>query len=234
MAHGRVGRVTDLPAAYRGVRIRLTEMLAVASSAELARAVPATPEWTVRDNLAHLAGIAADIVSGNLAGVATDEWTAAQVERNRDRTSRELLDAWAIDATTVEPMIDDFGPSGQQLIADAATHEQDIRGALGRPGARDSEAVDVGFAFVGTRLGEAWDAAAAPALVVEHDAGTTTFGFGDGAVTLRVSRFEFLRATMGRRSLAQIAAYDCDGELDPASLVLGLFTARTESLEEPG
>ena len=43
------------------------------------RPVPLSPAWTVRDVAAHVCGINADVVSGNLAGLGTDDWTAAQV-----------------------------------------------------------------------------------------------------------------------------------------------------------
>jgi hypothetical protein len=49
---------------------------------------------------------------------------------------------------------------------------------------------------------------------------------------LRTTRFEFLRATTGRRCPAQVAAYDWDGGTPPDGLALGLFTARTDPLEE--
>jgi len=225
--------MTDLQQAYRGVRTRLADLLQGASAAELSRAAPATPEWTVRDNLAHLAGVAADIVAGNLADVGGDEWTAAQVERARDRSGAALLEAWTTDASMVEPLIDGFGRAGHQLVTDAVTHEHDIRGGLDKPGARDSDAVDVGFHFVGSALGSGFHATGAPTIVVVHDAGTAAFGSDERAVTVRVSRFEFLRALTGRRSQEQISGYDWDAPIDPATLVLPRFTARPESLEEP-
>ena len=70
--------MTDLAAAYRGVRVRVRELV-VEHGAECDAVIPATPEWTVHDLVAHLGGITADIVSGNLDGVGTDTWTAAQV-----------------------------------------------------------------------------------------------------------------------------------------------------------
>ena len=51
-------------------------------------------------------------------------------------------------------MADQFGRSGAQLVTDAATHEHDIRGALGRPGARDSDAVEIAFQYVGDAVGD--------------------------------------------------------------------------------
>ena len=50
-------------------------------------------------------------------------------------------------------------------------------------------------------------------------------------MTLRITRFEFLRATTGRRCRAQIAAYDWVGDAPPLDLVLARFTARADPLE---
>ncbi len=50
--------------------------------------------------------------------------------------------------------------------------------------------------------------------------------------TLHTTRFEFLRALTGRRSLEQIAAYDWDGDMPPDRLVLGVFVARPAALVE--
>jgi hypothetical protein len=69
-------------------------------------------------------------------------------------------------------------------------------------------------------------------LRVEHDTGITVFGGDEATTTLRTTRFEFLRATTGRRCPAQVAAYDWDGGTPPDGLVLGLFTARPDPLEE--
>ena len=48
--------------------------------------VPATPQWTVHDVVAHLSGISEDATSGNMAGAPGDAWTAAQVERGAGRS----------------------------------------------------------------------------------------------------------------------------------------------------
>ena len=54
--------------------------------------VPATPPWSVIDVLAHLTGVCADLVSGNVDDWADPAWTAAQVEGRRGRSRSELVD----------------------------------------------------------------------------------------------------------------------------------------------
>ena len=223
-----MGEIGD---AYHGVRMRVNELVVDAGVSAADATAPATPEWTVRELLAHLAGVTADIVQGNLDGVGTDPWTAQQVVARRDRGVEELLAEWNEHGAAVESMADQFGRSGAQLVTDATTHEHDIRGALGRPGARDSDAVAVAFQYLGDAVGHDLDAAGRGALVAHHDGGTATFGSGEPAFALRTTRFEFLRATTGRRSAAQIAALDWDGGAR-SDLVLARFTARADPLEE--
>jgi uncharacterized protein (TIGR03083 family) len=222
----------ELGDAYHGVRMRVTDLVTAAGDGASRQVAPATPDWTVKDNLAHLAGVTADILRGNLDGVGTTRWADAQVEARRNVDVTALLTEWDTCASTVETMVDQFGKSGAQLVTDAATHEHDIRGGMGQPGARDSDAVEIAFAFVGAAVGEALDATDRGALLVAHDAGTVTFGSGAPTVTLRTTRFEFLRAATGRRCRAQIAAYDWDGAAPTLDLVLARFTARADPLEE--
>jgi hypothetical protein len=89
------------------------------------------------------------------------------------------------------------------------------------------------FLSVGASLGTELDRAGTGALCVECVDGTSTFGTGTPVATLRTTRFEFVRALTGRRSHAQIAAYDwADGDLDPDRLVLARFVARPTDLVE--
>src|SRR5262245_55864456 len=71
--------------------------------------VAACPQWTVKNTISHLAGVAADVLAGNLEGVATDPWTAAQVDARRERSLADILDEWEADDPQVEAMSDAFG-----------------------------------------------------------------------------------------------------------------------------
>ncbi len=221
----------ELGDAYQGLRARVTELVTQAGDGAVLTVAPATPDWTVKDILAHLAGVTADIVNGNLDGVGTARWADAHVDARRDRGVAEILGEWDACGSAVETMADQFGRSGAQLVTDGVTHEHDIRGGLGRAGARDSDAVEIAFHYLGGALGDQLDAAGHGAVVVHHDGGTATFGGGEAATTLRITRFEFLRATTGRRCAAQVAAYDWDGT-PLGDVALARFTVRAEPLEE--
>ena len=138
----------DVSGVYAEGRERVSGLVAELDVVGAATVVPACPAWSVKDVLAHLTGICADIMAGNIEGVATDPWTAAQVDARRSATIGEVVAEWNEVAPHVEAMAAGFGPAGHQWVGDFATHEHDVRGALGRPGARDSRAVAIGVEFI--------------------------------------------------------------------------------------
>lgn len=222
----------DHAAIYRGVRTRISDLVRELPDHDLDRIAPATPAWRVRDVVAHLAGATADAVSGNLDGVASEAWTGAQVAARRDVPIAAVLEEWEQCSQLVEPAIATLPALMRtMLLTDAVTHEHDIRGTLGRPGARDSDGIAFAFRGVTRGLGSQRDDAGA--LRIQHDAGDVVLGEGEPTATLRTSRFEVVRAAVGRRSLDQIAAWDWDGEAHPETMVLAMFSpARPTPLEE--
>jgi uncharacterized protein (TIGR03083 family) len=191
---------------YRTARLRITELVLTLDDDDLTRAVPACPGWTVHDVVSHITGVADDAVHGRMDGVATDPWTAAQVDRGRGIATEDLLERWTEQAAVFESF-----PLPPQAVIDLTTHEQDIRGAVDQPGARDTEEIQFAFELVAQRAVEA-----VPGLRVETDG--ATFGPEDAAAcTLRGDRYDLFRAMMGRRSLAQLRALDWRGE-PPAAI----------------
>jgi uncharacterized protein (TIGR03083 family) len=217
----------QLAVAYRDLRERVSDLARAAGPEALDTATPAAPDWRIRDVLAHLSGVCADITAGNLGGVATDEWTAAQVEARHDWPAEQLLAEWGEQGAAVDALIPSFPPAiATQLLADAATHEQDLRGGLDAPGARDSGAVALMFPGAVEYFLD-------PGLRVECEEAAYLSGGADASeVTVRAPRFELFRAMTGRRSLDQIRAFEWTPEPRPDALVIGLFTARPTPLVE--
>ncbi len=207
---------------YRGVRVRLTALVCELPEEMLDSVAPATPEWRVRDVVAHLAGGTADVVSGNLADVASDAWTGAQVDARRDVPIGAVLDEWARCSAIVEPIIAKFDPLMRaMLLTDAVTHEHDLRGALSVPGERESDAI--AYAFRGVSGGIGAQRGDSGALRILHEAGETVVGAGEPTATVQTTRFEIVRASVGRRSYEQIAAWDWEGNSRPETVVLARF-----------
>ena len=216
--------------AYADLRARVRAIVATADPVVIGRPAPATPEWTVHDVLAHLVGVTDDVVHGRLDGIASDSWTAAQVELRRAAPTAALLDEWDAHGPQFDEMLR-AAPAeiAGQALFDAATHEHDIRHAVAMPGARESEAVVLGWEW----LVDARTRGAMPAIRLVTEAGDAVAGTGEPRATVRASRFELLRASSGRRSAAEVAQYAWDPNPDAALLLAGpIFRLRGEALAE--
>lgn len=194
--------------AYAGCRRRVSELVRPLAPEQASMVVPACPEWTVHDVVAHLAGVVDDALAGRLDGVATDAWTAAQVEARRQRSIGEIITEWAATAPTFESVLDGIGPRGRQAVLDAVTHEHDVRGALAAGGARDADAVSIGVSFVAPVL--VTTAAELGVTLRVEVAGGSHYGAppASAGAVLRGEAWELMRAMTGRRSAGQLRRLD--------------------------
>lgn len=224
---------TDYGAVYRQCRESMSAFVAALDDDRLAARLPAAPDWTARDVLAHVTGICADILSGNLADVGSDAWTAAHVDTRRDKSVAEIVDEWAETGPQIESMAAAAGPEmAVLLISDLVTHDLDVRGAFADTSARDSETVDLVLDSYVTNLGTRLDAAGAPALRVVGDGAERVAGSGEPAATVRATRFELVRALSGRRSADQIRAFGWDGDPEPYITSFAQYPMRDTALDE--
>ena len=208
--------MTDIAAAYAGGRARISALVADLDEQRAGTLVHGSPQWRVKDVVAHVAGICADILAGNIDGVATDPWTAAQVDARRTVPVSEIVEEWRELGPQVEAVLPSFPPEpAAQLLADLTTHEHDVRGALGRPGARDSDALAISLEFVAPNFISALAGRDLPALCLR--AGDAEW-MADGArpvASVSADRFELLRALTGRRSASQLRQLRWEGDPEP-------------------
>jgi uncharacterized protein (TIGR03083 family) len=202
----------DLRRLYEDTRQRIGSLVSGLGDAELSAPVPACPGWRVRDVLAHLAATAEDAAAGRLTGPPTDEETAAQVARFAGTGLPGIMAAWESAAPKFEEIIAGFRvwPG----IIDVTSHEHDIRGALGRPADRDSDAIW----HASGKLIQALRPPVPLRVVVEDRDFLVGPEPDDGAapaLELTTSRFEAFRWRMGRRSPRQLAALDWSGDPFP-------------------
>jgi hypothetical protein len=225
--------MTSDAAAYRDLRTEVLG-LARAHTEGLDEPVPAAPAWRARDVVAHLAGVSDDVVHDNLDGVATDDWTAVQVDKRRAWDIETLFADWERHGDAVDALID-AAPPGTfgQLLFDAWTHEQDLRGAFAVPGGRDSAASTCAYEWATGMLDVRDRAENRDALELVCAGGSRVVGEPPAVTSVRVARFDLLRALTGRRSVAQIRGYDWTGAPDPDRLVFApIFQPRVDDLEE--
>lgn len=235
-----------LGAVYEDTRQRVVSLVRDAMTDDFfaaASAVPACPGWRVRDVIAHLSGLATDIAAGNLEGAATDAWTAAQVDARRDLSADELLAESDEVGPQLASYLDDFpGRYGAQVVADITVHEHDIRGALQRPGARDSAGVAHCLDFLfSTLVAPGAHALGLPALHItdgvrgvvvgaQGDAADPTTAIQTALATwtwpiprLEASTFELVRAFTGRRSRDQVHRLSWTVDPTPYDALFGLW-----------
>jgi uncharacterized protein (TIGR03083 family) len=191
----------DVGAAYRDLRIRILALVDGITHEEWERPVPHCPEWTIRETLAHLAGIVDDGINNNMVGVTTPPWTAAQIAKRTDHSGPQIAEEWATYAPFVEARATERGMAMSQMVFDAYTHEHDIRHALGRPGSRDSSASIVALGFIAGRAATREGGFPIQAIV----GGAELFqGCQPDAPTLTASAFDLLRSIGSRRARIQV------------------------------
>jgi len=226
--------VTDVGAAYAEGRHRLTELVADLDDAGATAPVPACPAWSIHEVIAHLTGVCTDVLAGRIEGVGTDPWTDAQVTARREATLADVLAEWNEVAPAVEAMSGAFGRAGHQWVGDQAIHEHDVRGALGRPGARDSETVHIGLTFMVPSFLDAVAALGLPPLEVQVAERTWRSADGEPAARLDLEPFDALRSLCGRRSTDQLRALPWTGNPEPylEAFTWGPFTPPATAVVE--
>jgi uncharacterized protein (TIGR03083 family) len=210
---------------YRESHERIVGLLSTIDAGQWGTEVPACPGWTVRDVVAHVVAVAEEWSDGRLSGAPSDAQTAAQIARFRDADTADLLAAWAVAAGELDRQAQTRGLVAP--VGDIVVHEHDIRGALGRPGARDSAAVR----HVSDQLLDKLRPPIALRVVVE-DGEYRSGPAGGDELRLRTSRFESVRWRTGRRSRAQLAAMDWSAEPGPVLDALYLFGPATADIVE--
>ena len=215
--HGRRLAVDpDLTPLYHDTRERLIALLSELDEVALATRVPACPAWSVREVVAHLCAAAEDVLAGRLTRIPAEEETAAQVARFEGHDVARILAAW-----------EDVAPQYGQLVGtrkiwpaviDLATHEQDIRAAVGRPGARNTDVVWHSADWLLTRFRPP-----VPLRVLVEDAQFRAGPDHGAGLQVTTSRFEAFRWRLGRRSRAQLARLDWSGDPSPLLDHLTIF-----------
>jgi 2-polyprenyl-6-methoxyphenol hydroxylase-like FAD-dependent oxidoreductase len=239
--------------AYEDGRYRVSSLLEEVSHRAADLRVPACPSWTIRDLLAHLVGVAEDVVHGTLLAEvadawrsaaraeARDRWTARHVARYADRDIVQLLHEWIGWGQELETALrrgEGFAEHAPPWMftapaADLAVHLHDLRGTLRRPGDRDAPVTRLGFAVYRDWLGSRVTQSGLPALRLSDGTDDWVLGHGDAHATLTASRFELFRTISGRRSAARIRALGWTGDPEPYLPIISPYPLPTEGVDAP-
>ena len=204
--------VNEYGVAWNASRERVSQLIVGTELSALEAIAPLTPEWRVRDIVAHLVGVAQDVSSGNFPQ-DFDAWTSAQVARLRTIDAHELVNQWQ------------SFPIGEMLsealaiaLYDQVTHEADICHALGVPCEINPLTLSLLSKFTLNRFA-----------AKENDLHVTLYldgeefevGGGVHPVSLSASGFEWFRASSGRRSVSQIQSMEWQCDVDIVAILFG-------------
>jgi uncharacterized protein (TIGR03083 family) len=219
----------DLLGPYQRTRARVSTLFLDATPDDLARTVPACPDWTVHDLAAHLVGVPATLAAGNFPSGDVGEWLQGIVDERREAEVDDLMQEWTTLDDAIAPMLQGMG---SLMFNDVAVHEHDLRAALGR---RDHDALEVDavvtctLALFEQRLQDAH----LGAIVVEHGGRPWRSHDADPGWTLRVDPWESVRAINSRRTADELRALPADGGGDAyVAVVAGHLPLPEHSLGE--
>ena len=192
---------------------RVIALLEGATAEQAETRVPACPDWTVRDLFSHMVGLGSDVVAGDEPDDHNEDWTAKQVAERRGHSVDDLVTEWR---ETAEPLRSWMRAHGPRPLGDVIIHEQDLRGALGVPGGKDSDGVASIRDRFAPRVGQRLPGGTTLGLVGTHWSWASDDGDPEQAdVVLHADEFDLHRACLARRSAGQIRSWTTKGDVEP-------------------
>lgn len=207
--------MSELFHAYFRTRARMIDVARDADPSGLDMIVPACPDWTVADLIAHCVSMPAAIGAGDLPTGPIDDWLRGLVEERRGVPTATTIDEWLSVDAPIAAMLD--GP-GAVLFGDLAVHEHDLRGALDVP---DHGALETDLVLPRTLAGFA-------APLREADLGSIAIRDGDHewrshdaepGLELDVTAWEAVRIVNSRRTARELRALPHRFDIEPYLLV---------------
>lgn len=224
-------------ALYRDARTRVATIARSLTRQQLDTTVDGTPEWTGREVIAHLAGVASDVVHANLDGAPGPRWTSAQVASRAGRSVDQLLAEWDEVGPAMEAALA-ARTSGFQAVYDVLTHEGDLRETF-QLDPQPASAVEPAAFAVAKGVLRGFDGPGRLVVrCVDADGGQHewTGGTGDRQAVLTITPYELFRGLLSRRSRRQMLSWQWSGDLDPSQIAdrLPVFGPREDDQPVPG
>ena len=218
-----------MPDYWTNYREAQGRILALVNNQNANVAVPATPGWTVRDVIAHLAGTLDDIRKGTMEDALEPGWAARHVESRRHRSLSDIGAEWHLVANT-SPY--PFQQHGGVLLADIVCYEFDIRGAIGNREGRNLPVVRSATLFFLNGVDWQLREHGAPALRILVEDKALDVGEGEPQGSVQMGWWEAMRVASGRRSREQVRALTWTADPDTWLDHLSIFDYRDTDLAE--
>jgi uncharacterized protein (TIGR03083 family) len=227
-------REVDPASLYERERVAFLRLVRGLTPEQLATTVPATPAWTVRDVLAHLVGITADLNAQRFGDGSGDDWTAAQIDARRSLSIEEVAAEWDHEAPQFETGLRLFGYGlGAHYLGDLLQHVSDVRSALGESPVRDDEELAVGLDFYLESFEDTLDAVAIGSVELRCGEERWRLGPGEIIASAAPTRFELFRALGGRRTLNEIRRLAWTGDSEAVVGYVSRYPVPSSTLGEP-
>ncbi|WP_292976368.1 maleylpyruvate isomerase family mycothiol-dependent enzyme [Mycobacterium sp.] len=191
---------------------RVIDLVADLDTAAANRAVPACPDWTVQQLLAHMIGLDADVLAGDEPDDHNSDWTQRQVRERTDRSLSELLDEWR---SLRAPLVEWMQQNNTRPLGDIVIHEQDLRGALGRSGGQHTPAQAAIRDMFVQKFSDAVAQLEPIALVGDSWTWASRGGVDDAEVVVTATDFDLARSLVSRRSEKQLRDWTTRGDISP-------------------
>ncbi|MFW2381460.1 MAG: maleylpyruvate isomerase family mycothiol-dependent enzyme [Acidimicrobiales bacterium] len=196
---------------YAAVRDELIDALAAINDSSASQIVPACPEWTVKDVVAHLCGLNAELLAGVPGRLGSDEATARQVGDRESADLKQVIDEWTHMADAIGERLSEDETMAIALLADLVIHVYDLAEVLDQPTVKAATATPTSAHRYVPGLQKRVADRTGVALTVDLSDGTSwpaPDGDAPTAVTVRTSPHEFLRGVTGRLRREEVQAFD--------------------------
>lgn len=216
--------------AYLDGAARLISLARTAGEAGADTKVPATPDWTVRNVVAHLTSVAHLSVNqlpwGDDVQVTIDREVASRAEHTVDQITHE----WEALLGPLAQMM--AGHPVGPLVVDVVTHEHDVRAALGEEyqdhtaGLNEALSAMVGWVRYLSLVKE-------PGILLKTPSSQALFGGPEiGCEVELPSDWELFRLLGVRRSEEQLMAYPATGDQSLLLTVTSRYTLPIAPLQD--
>lgn len=218
---------------YLSASDRVAALVRSLDDDRLSTTVPACPEWTVKELVAHLTGVASDSLNANVAEMGKANWTQSQVDARKDKPLEDILSEWQGVTEQIAKALDDLHPTlSSALIGDLVTHEHDLRNAVQNRDERDGDGVVISTGFYARNFGKRLKDAGLPTLIVDTGEHQWTAGREEPVGKVQAPLFEMLRGLTGRRTTDEVKAFDWSVDAAPYIEVFSMYPVTQHSLNE--
>lgn len=208
---------------YAVTRDSLIVHLRSLSDVDAGTVVPSCPEWTVKDVVAHVAGLVSDVIAAVPPPLGSDENTTRQVDERATMTLGEICNEWQANTEAFSPLLVTDDRRARGITADLVVHVHDLAETIDSIAVPSQRATRAAARLYSGLLQQRVAEQLGIALTVMLDGQELAPESGDSPLALSGSSTDFLRSITGRRTRAQAEAF-FDWTGDPTTMLDEAFT----------